>query len=275
MKAQDMQVIGLCRFSYPAKGGFQIMHDTIEERRAFLYAPERMEERFHSFETIALPGLKAQTDPNFTFLIVIGECLPEPYLERLKALIEDMPQAKLVALPPEPHRPAMQRVINRNRKHKTAKPCLQFRHDDDDAIAINYVEKLREAADDCAPLIAKHRYFGIDFNRGYSAIPGPEGLSVRPSVLQYYGVALAMAVAPGVGKTIMNFAHHKMNQFMNTATFTDQEMFVRCHGQFNDSEKKSRPRDEGFTLLDAEGEALFNELFAIDTDKVRAAYQEG
>jgi hypothetical protein len=31
-----MQVIGLCRFSYPASGGFQRIHETNEERRAYL-----------------------------------------------------------------------------------------------------------------------------------------------------------------------------------------------------------------------------------------------
>ena len=40
-----MQVIGLCRFSYPAIGGFQVEHDSIEERIAFLYAEKRLPAR--------------------------------------------------------------------------------------------------------------------------------------------------------------------------------------------------------------------------------------
>ena len=39
-----MQVIGFCRFSYPAEGGFQVEHDTTEARAAYLYAPERIDE---------------------------------------------------------------------------------------------------------------------------------------------------------------------------------------------------------------------------------------
>ena len=105
MNSQDMQVIGLCRFSYPAYGGFQVAHETMEDRRAFLYAPERMEERFRSFEAITMPGLRAQTDPNFEFLIVIGECLPAPYLARLKDLIADVPQARIIARPPDRDHP--------------------------------------------------------------------------------------------------------------------------------------------------------------------------
>ena len=37
-----MQVIGLCRFSYPAIGGFQIEHETLENRIGFLYAEDRL-----------------------------------------------------------------------------------------------------------------------------------------------------------------------------------------------------------------------------------------
>ena len=47
----DMQVIGLCRFSYPGEGGFQVTHDSLRARMAHLYAPARMEERFATFET--------------------------------------------------------------------------------------------------------------------------------------------------------------------------------------------------------------------------------
>ena len=37
-----VQVIGLCRFSYLGERGFQIGHETLEERRAFLYDPGRL-----------------------------------------------------------------------------------------------------------------------------------------------------------------------------------------------------------------------------------------
>ncbi|MEX0310749.1 MAG: glycosyltransferase, partial [Tateyamaria sp.] len=30
-----MQIIGLCRFSYPAVGGFQVEHDTVDARIAY------------------------------------------------------------------------------------------------------------------------------------------------------------------------------------------------------------------------------------------------
>ena len=144
-----MQVIGLCRFSYPAIGGFQVDHPTLEERIAYLYSPERMEERFRTFEAITLPPLRAQTDDDFTFLVVVGDSLPAPYRQRLEALLEDIPQAVIAAYPPKRHRKIMQDAINEVRAFD-GEHCLQFRMDDDDAVGVRYVQRLREVARSCS-----------------------------------------------------------------------------------------------------------------------------
>lgn len=272
MNSQDMQVIGLCRFSYPALGGFQVEHENIEDRRAYLYAPERMDDRMRTFETIALPGLKAQTDQSFEFLIVVGTCLPAQYREQLEAMTRDMPQVTIVAEEPAKHRPVMKRIFNRYRRKDDPLPCLQFRHDDDDAVAVNFVERFREAAEDCAGMLAKNPTVGIDFNRGFSARPTAGGMLSTPSLLNYYGVALGMAVAPWVDQSIMNFAHTKLPQVMPTVTYTDEDMFVRGHNDFNDSRQKANVKRVSLTPLDKEGEALFKTRFAIDSDQVRRVF---
>lgn len=272
LNSQDMQVIGLCRFSYPAYGGFQVEHESIEQRRAYLYAPERMDDRMRTFETIALPGLKAQTDQNFEFLIVVGTCLPSHYRAQLEAMIADMPQAKIVAEEPAKHRPVMKRVINRHLRENSILPSLQFRHDDDDAVAVNFVERFREAAADCSGLLAKAPTVGIDFNRGYSARPTASGMLSTPSFMPYYGVALGLSVAPYVDQTIMNFSHNKLNQVMPTVTFSDEDMFVRGHNDFNDSRQKANVKRVNLEPLDLSGEVHFKERFAIDSDQIRSTF---
>lgn len=272
MNSQDMQVIGLCRFSYPALGGFQVEHDTVEERRTYLYAPERMEDRLRTFETIALPGLRAQTDQEFDFLIVVGTCLPKEYRARLQAMISDMPQAKIVAEEPARHRPIMKKIINQHLREGSDLPSLQFRHDDDDAVAVNFVERFRAAAQDCSGLLARSETVGIDFNRGFSARPTAEGMLSTPSFMPYYGVALGMSVSATTDKTIMNFGHNKINQVMPTVTFTDEDMFVRGHNDFNDSRQKAKVTRVNLEPLDASGEAHFKARFAIDSDQVRRAF---
>lgn len=266
-----MQVIGLCRFSYPAEGGFQVEHMSLEERIAYLYAPARMRERLRHFEAICLPGLKAQTDPDFVFVILIGDTLPGEYLAALRALVADFPQARIIARPPGPHRRVCAKVIN-DARHDIMAPCLQFRHDDDDAVAVTFVQRLRQAAHDCAALTAQHRLVGFDWNRGWIARPDAQGLCAEPSVTPYWGVAQAMAVQGGVRQTILNFGHQKINQFMPTVTFTHEDMFVRGHNDHNDSRQKKHVKPVDLPRLDPAGEMLFRDTFAIDGDHVRRVF---
>ena len=85
-----MQVIGLCRFSYPALGGFQRAHENIEQRKAYLYSKTRLQNRLRLFQCINLPSIVGQTDPDFTYLILTGDDLPEWALERLLELTETL-----------------------------------------------------------------------------------------------------------------------------------------------------------------------------------------
>ncbi|WP_050931497.1 putative rhamnosyl transferase [Aestuariivita boseongensis] len=266
-----MQVIGLCRFSYPGEGGFQVEHGSIEERIAYLYAPERMEARLAQFEAITLPGLKAQTDPDFTFVIVIGDSLPDIWRARLETLIADFPQAQLQAHPPGPHRKVMQGAINAARLDMAA-PCLQFRHDDDDAVAVDFVERLRAAAREHAQLLEKNRLVAIDFEKGFSARPGPDGIDAMETRLSLYGVALGMAVRGGAKQTIMNFAHKKLGKFMPVIRYDDSPMFVRGHNDHNDSRQKAGVPPLPLSPLDAETQQLFEDRFAIRQATVRRVF---
>ncbi|MHA6344681.1 glycosyltransferase [Roseivivax sp. CAU 1761] len=266
-----MQVIGFCRFSWPAEGGFQVGHDSIGERIAYLYAPARLEARFRQFETVCLPGLKAQTDPEFSFVVLIGDSLPRPYRARLEALLADLPQARIVARPPGPHRQVCRAVLNAARRDPDA-PCLQFRHDDDDAVAVDFVASLRQAARDAAPILARAPLMGFDWNRGYVARADETGLCAEEIVRPYWGVAQAVAVAGGTRQSIMNFAHERINRFMPTLTFHAPAMYVRGHNDHNDSRQRGDAEGRALPRLDAAGEALFRRRFAIDADHVRRVY---
>lgn len=266
-----MQTIGLCRFSYPAFGGFQVEHDSIEERIAYLYAEERLEERFRLFEHVALPCLKMQTDPDFTFVIVIGDSLPPHHRARLDAMIADLPQAVVEVHPPRNNRDLMKELLNKHRRDPDA-PCLQFRHDDDDAVAVDFIERMKQAVEDTAPLMARERVVGIDFNRGYVAEMGPEGVSASEITRAYYVASLGVHITGGSTVTIHNFAHHKLWARMPTVTFTDTPMWVRTHNGYNDSRQKKGARDVPVDPLPPKLQARFAKRFAIDVDAVTAAF---
>lgn len=271
MSTRKMQVIGLCRFSYPALGGFQIEHDTPAARAAFLYDPVRMEERFATFAALTLPPLMAQTDPDFTLAIVVGDTMPEVLLERLLDLTQYIPQAVIIPRPPGRHRQVMREVINQVRANSPL-PSLQFRMDDDDAVAITFVQRLREAADDMGSMLAKHRYVGIDFNQGYIARIGAKGIHAKPTVETLWTPALGMAVSAGASRGIMNFSHAKLGRVMPVVTLPGEDMYIRGHNQFNDSRQKDGIKPVHLPRLDAAGEAAFRQTFNIDADIIRALY---
>jgi len=237
-----MQVIGLCRFSYPALGGFQITHDSVEDRIAYLYAEERLEERFRLLETVALPCLREQTHQDFDLLIVIGTSLPTHHRDRLYDLTADMPQVQIIAEPPRKQREVMKELLNKARRDPS-QPCLQFRHDDDDAFSVDFIERLRQTLSECSGLVQQHKAIAVDFNKGFVAEFGAKGIAASEVHRPYYVAALGMYVQGNCPLTIMNFHHEKILRFMPTITLSDQPMFVRSHNGYNDSggHKASKP----------------------------------
>lgn len=266
-----MQVIGLCRFSYVGLGGYKIMHDSLEERRAFLYAPERLEERFRLFETICLPSVIGQTDQDFELHVVVGECFPEAYLERLLALTEDLPNVAVSMQPPDNHRRQMIRVLNAAREDP-GEPCLQFRLDDDDAMAVNFVARLRQAAHDLEPVWQNYPLTTIDFNRGYIYSAGPNGLSITPDREAYAALSLGVVVPGGSDRTIMHQGHHVLWKETPTLTFPDGDMYMRGHNGFNDSRSKGRGKKVSPSPVTLEQANHLKRTFNVDHEAVARAF---
>ncbi|KAE9628879.1 putative rhamnosyl transferase [Parasedimentitalea maritima] len=265
-----MQVIGLCRFSYPAIGGFQVIHETTEDRIGFLYNEERLMERFQLFETIALPCLRAQTDQQFDLVVVIGDSLPKHHADRLRDLCADIPQIRIHAEPPRRQREVMKEVLNTARRDPS-QPCIQFRHDDDDAVSVDFVERLRQTVIDCPGLVDRNPTVAIDFNRGFIAEVGASGMAAAATMKPYNVAALGMYVQGGSAKTIMNFAHNKLNQFMPTVTITDAPMWLRTHNQYNDS-RQSGAHVVDVTPVTPELAGEIAARFAIEPDHIRRVF---
>lgn len=262
--ARRSQVIGICRFSYPALGGFQKVHDTLAERSAFLYAPERLEERFRMFEALTLPSLRAQTDQDFTFLIVIGEDFPEDRLAQLRGLTADLPQVVIQAHPPKRHRTVMAEAINSVRQRDRFN--LQFRLDDDDAIGARFVATLRRSLRQCHALFDDSPLMAIDFVNGYAARADAKGLHVEPSKRLLISAGLAIAFRPGHHLTVMNFGHHEVWQHMPVLSRLDPDMWIRGANDHNDSGEALAAKA---VLLTPAQEQSFQRAFGIRPDAVR------
>lgn len=265
-----MQVIGLCRFSYPAIGGFQVGHDSIEERIEYLWSKDRLEERFRLLETMALPCLRAQSDPDFDLVILIGDQFPKVHRERLHDLTGDMRQVRIVSAPPKNSRNICKQLLNAARRDPS-QPCLQFRHDDDDACAVDFIEKLRAAAADCHALTKRHKTVAFDWNRGHVAEVSARGIAASPIYRPFYVSSLGMFVQGNCNLTIHNFMHEKLPRFMPSVSFSEPDMFVRTHNGYNDSRQK-KVKDWPVEPLTPEQIDLFRDRFAVDINAVRDVF---
>src|SRR6056297_3319349 len=137
---EKIQALGLCRFSYPsAPGGFEDQDRSFDEVRARLYDPNRLALRFLWFEQVALPSMRAQTDPDFELVVLAGDRLPAVWRDRLEANARATPQIRPVFLEEgEVHRVAC-RIAMRAHRDPAADVVAEFRLDDDDAVADIFV----------------------------------------------------------------------------------------------------------------------------------------
>ncbi|MCC5988057.1 MAG: putative rhamnosyl transferase [Pararhodobacter sp.] len=261
-------VIGLCRFSYPGLGGFQKEHVSPEAQARYLYDPVRLDERFRLFEAITLPSLRAQSDQDFTFLVVIGQDFPAGRLARLRALLADMPQAVIQAHPPGRHRDVMAAAIASVRRDD-APFSLQFRLDDDDGIGRRFVARLRQTLRDAAPIFERHQRVAIDFNRGHVLRASAEGIRARPVERAYWAPGLALAFRADCPQTVMNFQHRDVWKHMPTITLPTPDMFIRGLNDHNDSAVQI---DTPLPLLDSRQEAAFFDAYGVRAEQVRRIY---
>ena len=262
-----MRVVGICRFSYPALGGYKRMHDSVAEREAYLYDPARMELRFRHFETLTLPSIAAQSDPRFTFLVLVGHSLPKPYLDRLHDLTAATPQVRIVAREPMKHRLAMQLVIQEELGENDSE-SIQFRLDDDDAVGVHFVQALRRTARRSARMREGWRNMAFEFRNGYSARLTPEGILARPVQTAFWACGLAVLFRPGDRKTVMNYAHHKLHDKMPTLIDPTRPMYIRAVHDDNDSgaqDARLRP------LTDTE-RVQFRQRFNVDEAQVKTVF---
>lgn len=264
-----MRVIGLCRFSYPAIGGFKRMHDTIEDREAYLYAPKRMELRFQHFEALTLPSISAQLDKRFTLLVVTGERMPKPYWDRLNDICRTVPEIKVVTAPPAKHRTAMRDVILSEIGDKDTE-TLQFRLDDDDAVGTNFVRGIRRTARLAWKLRADWKNLVIEYSRGYSVKLTPDGILAEEIQGQFLACGLAVFFRPGDTQTVMNFAHHKLHHTMPTIIDPTTPMYLRAVHDDNDS--RARGQDKTLKPLNTEDSDFFKARFNVDEVAVQADF---
>lgn len=141
-----MQIVGICRFSYLATRGWKgNVADDVQATSKLLYSKERMEERFLFFENVCLPSVAEQVDNDFKFMIIASFRMPEEYRTRLEKVVAPYKNVVIQYMKPRMMKDAVTIALRRTVDRKSEDPVVQFCLDDDDAVSIYYVERLRKA----------------------------------------------------------------------------------------------------------------------------------
>lgn len=140
-----MQIWGHCRFSFFGRSDTGREIATPEDAYGKLWHPARMAVRFHLMESVLLPAIRAQTDPGFRFQITTSTQMPDFYQDRLDRVTADIPQLRILRSPHGDLNRALRRTMA-EASGDGSEPSVHFRVDDDDAVSVDYVARLRGAA---------------------------------------------------------------------------------------------------------------------------------
>lgn len=229
-----VQAIGLCRFSYLGTGGFKIAHDTLDDHRRYLYDPRRLDLRMIWFEQVFLPSWHLQTDPDYTMVVLLSEDFPTRYRTRIEDLTRNIPQFRLTWHPPGPHREvcnaAVKSVID-----PAADVTAQFRLDDDDAVAVDYIAALRRDFALLQPFYREKGQMALDYMRGVLLVDRSGVVDVHPRLVQSWAAGMTLFLPRGDERSVLDFPHHKVELKMPVTLMSDQLMFARGSHAANDS----------------------------------------
>lgn len=173
-----LNIVGICRFSLLGRGDWKgtssksdaELAEILDARAEMLFAPQRMEERFATFEHLTLKSIAAQRDKDFTFLVCASDRMPAEYRQRLDAITADIPQVAVR------YYPATDVISAQNAFFKEQgidqENCIQFRLDDDDCVFLRFIDRLRFFGEQLEAV----NIFGITFSDLiYSSLNHPEG----------------------------------------------------------------------------------------------------
>ena len=201
-----MQVNGFLRFSFMGKQD-TILGRSFEKPNAdyaeILFAPDRLAARMFYFEHITLPSLARQSDQDFRFYILSSEMLPEIYKEKLNALCQSLPQILLRFTARSDMFASFEEMVSIRSDVKS----VNFRLDDDDALARTFIADLREDAErlDHGSLIT--------YPKGFTAEIGADE---HPRIIRkfepYIAIGLALVSNPGGYLNPFGIAHKKTHR---------------------------------------------------------------
>ena len=275
MRQAKLQVLGLCRWSYPSQtGAFNNTGESLEALQSELYAAGRMAVRLFFLEHLVLPSLRAQSDPDFTLVLMMGETLPEPWRSRVLELVQDVPQVKPVFLPEGQNHMAACTALMRAHRDENADVVVEFRLDDDDAVASDFVAQLRGLYRQLRPIYKANKRVAVDFCRGFLfRCEDDGGVNYLPVEARLWTPALALYLPPDHPRSLLNYPHMRTWRSMPVLSLNKKPMFVRGANGGNDSAIKERKVDSFRYKLETLPSVMASD-FGVDLEAFEAALSE-
>ena len=141
---ENQRIYGHIRFSFYGLTDTRTKPDAHGIGLARLYDEGRMARRFFLFENLTLPSLIHQTDRDFRTVIMSSSLMPDRYKERLSALASRLPGAVVEYSHHQRGDLAIRKYMVEAAGYKGRYNSVHFRLDDDDALSVNYISRLRE-----------------------------------------------------------------------------------------------------------------------------------
>ncbi|UWQ17342.1 putative rhamnosyl transferase [Jannaschia sp. M317] len=272
------RIIGVLRFSYPAKEGFAVSQLSEAALEAHLYDDARLEQRFDYLEAITLPSLAAQTDADFRCVILAGTTLPMRHRKRLRALEEAYPFLKCCFMERMGALAAAKRSFRRGLEHYGGETenthVTGFRIDDDDAVSTDYIARTRDIADRVIGAGLARDPYTIAFSRGvYWNLYDPAQPFHEFREPQPLGLACAMITTADMPTCIYRYNHRRLGCYVPTYMEPGPaHMFLRTLHGHNDSGRSIPPH--AVEMATRKGRKLLHDRFGLDADRVMALMPE-
>ena len=267
MANPTVQSLGITRWSYPGTpDGYRKSGDDLNELRAKLYAPERLEHRLFLLEHLILPSLRQQSDPDFKQLFVMGDQLPDPWRSRLLALLATLPQAVPVFAPEGQNMRQMFTEMIPAHQDPQADVLAQYRIDDDDAVAVDFIAETRRIFGHLYPFYAADGIAGLDFTRGFIMESSQEGVEFRPVSARHWAPGLVVFQARDTAQSLFEYPHLRIWHSMPTLTHRETPMYIRGAHHDNDSHLDTfARRTKSFRFNPPNKRRYLQRRFAIDS----------
>lgn len=246
-----IQAVGICRFSILTQGGFKRGPAGADQARAdFLFEERRLSGRMAWFRHVVLPSIRVQTDRDFTFVVLASALMPDRWRDELMGAVAGIPEVQLDFVQPGAHWQLCNQALL-SRTEPGAAVMAQFRLDDDDALARDYVARIRaDFRELLAPLYRRHGAVCADYARGLILEADGKVAALHQTNATAWACAQTVYV-PADGQTgLFSWGHHRLHSIMPVVSQCDSNMFLRGRHGTNDSAfslptQDTRPWDMG------------------------------